>query len=167
MKEEKIFIKAYDKYAEKILRHIYFRVNDMDLAQDIIQETFFRTWRYISSSDTEIENLKNFLYRVANNLIIDYYRKKYKQPISIEDISEKEIIYEPDQEKQAEQRISKNAAEKYLAEVKEEYRQILIYRYVDDLSIKEISEITGKTPNNIGVIIHRALKALREKMKDV
>lgn len=166
MKAEEQFTQAYDTYSEAILRHIYFRVSDRNVAEDLTQETFFKAWRHIASSKgVEIKSFKAFFYKIANNLIIDHYRQKPRATISLENIPEKEMAYEAEQEKEAERAIEKGVIERHLSELKDEYRQILLYRYVDDLSIKEIGDITGKSPNNIGVMIHRAIKLLKEKMK--
>ncbi len=163
---KKRFLKAYNDYSPSILRHIYFRVNNQELAEDLTQETFFKTWRYISKKDTEIANLKTFLYKVANNLIIDYYRQKNnKMTVAIDEVSEEFIATESQQEKEADQAFDKKLVEKFLLKLKDDQKQVLLYRYIDDLSILEISKLTGKTKENIRVIIHRGLKALKEQMK--
>ena len=151
---EEQFSKAYDEYSKGILRHIYFRVSNWNVAEDITQETFFKAWRSIASqgSGVKIKSFKAFFYKIANNLTIDYYRGKYKQTVSLEDIKEKELTYEATQEKEIQCVIEKNEMKKYLSLLKDEYRQMLLYRYMDDLSIKEIAGITGKSPNNIRVI---------------
>lgn len=165
---EEEFLRAYDNYASMILRHIYFRVSDKSLAEDLTQETFFKAWRAIISNDYKKKSsFKSFLYKIANNLVIDYYRQKSKKYISLEEIEEKSMAYEARQKDEINAAFDKKMIERYLSELDENERQILLYRYVDDLKVKEISEITGKTPNNISVIIHRALKKLREKMKNV
>lgn len=163
-KTEEQFIAAYDRFAPAILRHIFYRVSDQALAEDLTQETFFKAWRNISSGEKNVENYKAFFYRIANNLIIDHYRQKDKKPSSIEDVNEIEISYDPTQEKEMEHKINIEIVEEKLKELGEEYRDILIMRYVDDLSVKEISSITGKTPNSVSVIIHRGVKMLKNKI---
>lgn len=162
---KKRFLTAYNDYAPSILRHIYFRVSNQELAEDLTQETFFKTWRYILEKDVEILNLKTFLYRVANNLIIDHYRQKNKSTVAIDDISEEFIATEAQQEKETERTFDKKLVEASLLKLKDDQRQILIYRYIDDLSIPEISKLTGKSKENIRVIIHRGLKSLRGTTK--
>lgn len=162
---KKRFLKAYNDHASSILRHIYFRVSNKELAEDLTQETFFKTWRYISEKDVEISNLKTFLYRVANNLIIDHYRQKHKNTVDIENISEEFIADNAQQEKDAEKKFDKKLIEESLLRLKDDQKQIIIYRYIDDLSIPEISKLTGKSKENIRVIIHRGLKSLRKTIK--
>ncbi|PIR58108.1 MAG: hypothetical protein COU71_00355 [Parcubacteria group bacterium CG10_big_fil_rev_8_21_14_0_10_38_31] len=162
---KKRFLTAYNDYAPSILRHIYFRVSNQELAEDLTQETFFKTWRYITEKDKEVTNLKTFLYKVANNLIIDHYRQKNKSTLAIDDISEEFIAVEAEQERESEKTFDKVFVEEALLKIKDDQRQILIYRYIDDLSIPEISKLTGKSKENIRVIIHRGLKSLRGKIK--
>src|SRR5579863_136343 len=86
--KEKEFLEAYQHYADAIYRHCYFRVYNKELAEDLTQETFIKTWKYITEGK-EIKNLKAFLYKVAVNLIIDNSRKK--TALVFDDIKEKEV----------------------------------------------------------------------------
>jgi len=161
---EQEFLDNYDENASHILKHIYFRVNNWELARDLTQETFFKAWGHIASNGKKINNLKTFTYRIAHNLIVDHYRKKPRIPLSIETIDADKISSEPVQEKQVDQKIDEKLLKKKLSSLEEPYRQIIIHRYLDDLSIKEISAITGKSENNISVMIHRAIKILKDKI---
>lgn len=160
---KQLFLEAYDHNSESILRHIYFRVNNMSLAEDLVSETFLKTWQYIRQG-SEIKNLRAFLYQVANNLIIDHYRAKYKSTVSIEDIAEPADPKEGRADENIDQQITFGLVKEHLASLPPDYQKILIYRYIDDLSISEIKKLTEKSTANIYVIIHRALKILRKKM---
>lgn len=164
MAKEKEFLAAYDKYAAGILKHIYFRVNNWTLAEDLTQETFFKTWNYLACGSGNIKNFKTFLYRVAHNLIVDHYRRKAKIPLSLEAINAEEIPDNCTQEETTNLLINKELVKECVKELDDVSRRIIIYRYVDDLEIGEISELTNKTENNISVIIHRAIKILKGKI---
>jgi len=165
-KVEKNFLSAYDSYSAAILRHIFFRVSNMDVAEDLTQDTFLKAWQYVAAGK-EVQSMKAFLYTIANNLIIDHYRQKPRTAVGLEEASQKEMSYEPGQEKEAEQKISAALAKKYLSWLEKEQQEIIYWRYVDEMGISEISGITGKTPNNVRVSIYRAMKILREKIKNV
>ena len=160
------FEKAYKEYARGILRHAYFRVSNQEIAEDLVQETFFKAWRYIADGKSgEIKNFKAFLYKILNNTIIDYYRGK-RDTCSLEDAIEKRediAIVEDDKEQKMDIELEQKELRKYLSELKDEYREILIMRYIDDLSINEISKVLNKSSGNIRIIIYRALKALKNK----
>lgn len=165
MNTEEGFLSFYDKHARAVLRHIYFRVSDWKAAEDLTQEVFFKTWQYVASGK-EVNNFKTFIYRVANNIVIDYYRQRSKFAIPMDDagLEKAANIQNTSQQREVETGIDMELIEKYLLELDDLYRQVLTYRYIDDLSIDEISEITGKTVNNISVIIYRGIKLLKDKI---
>jgi DNA-directed RNA polymerase specialized sigma24 family protein len=73
MKEK--FQHAYDEYAQAIFRHCHYRVFDRERGKDLMQEVFLRAWEYMARGE-EVHNMRAFLYRIANNLIVDESRKK-------------------------------------------------------------------------------------------
>ena len=157
------FEKAYQEYAPGILRHVYFRVSNWNTVQDLTQETFFKAWRSIAEGKAaEIKNFKAFFYKIANNTIIDYYRSK--KEISLEEMEEAEniAVIETEQENEVDLEIEKKRLEQHLSELKDEYKQILVMRYIGDMSIKEISQITNKTRGSIRILIYRALQVLKK-----
>lgn len=163
--KKKQFEKAYEEHARGILRHAYFKVKDKEAAEDMVQETFFKAWRNIVDEEGEIKNIRAFLYKILNNTIIDYYRTK-KETYSLEQSFEENenlAIEENTDEKRLDDEMDNLKLKKYLSEIKEEYREILIMKYMDDLSINEISKITDRSPVNVRVTIHRALLSLKKR----
>lgn len=162
-KIENGFLESYDKYSANIFRHIYFRVNNRAVTQDIISETFVKTWEYLKNGNS-IKSFKSFLYTTANNLIIDYYRRKSKAPLSLEDTLEVAELTELSATENIDNTINIETAKEYLAILPDHYKEIIIYRYIDDLSIVEIKNITGRSFSDIYVTIHRGLKILKSKI---
>lgn len=163
--KKKQFEKAYEEHARGILRHAYFKVKDKEAAEDMVQETFFKAWRNIVDEEGEIKNIRAFLYKILNNTIIDYYRTK-KETYSLEQSFEENenlAIEENTDEKRLDDEMDNLKLKKYLSEIKEEYREILIMKYMDDLSVNEISKITNRSPVNVRVTIHRALLSLKKR----
>ena len=72
---EKLFTEAYDKYADAIFRYCYYRLFDREKAKDCMQEAYCRTWKYMSAGK-QVDNIRAFVYKTANNIIIDDSRKK-------------------------------------------------------------------------------------------
>lgn len=159
------FLKAHDEYADAIFRYCYFQTSDRQTALDLAQDTFIKLWEYMAGGK-KIEYLKAFIYRIARNSVIDFRRKKKSfsldkmieegfDPSAEKNINEaKETIFEGEE------------AVRTIRELDAKYRDVLMLRYVDDLSIKEISEIVGESENNISVRIHRALEKLKNILKN-
>lgn len=163
MSLERDFFSAYDQYAKSIYRHVYLRVNNRHLAEDLVSETFLKSWNYLVEGK-KIGKMKSFLYRVANNLIVDYYRQKPREALPMEE----EILEIPEKSaslgEKLDEKISMESVMKNLNLLPENLRDMLVYKYVDELSVPEISRITGKSAVNVYVSIHRALKALKNLM---
>jgi len=159
------FLSAYDNFSGGILRHIYLRVNSKEVSEDLTQETFFKAWDNIVKNGTQVRNYKTFLFRIANNLIIDYYRKKAKPVVPIDNIGPDEPSVMPTQPHETENGINKDLIQEFLLELSDEHRQIIIFRYINDFSVKEISELTGRSKNSINVIIHRSIKYIKNQIK--
>jgi len=156
------FMKAYDAYANALVRHCYFRVYDKELAKDLVQDAFTRTWEY-AAKGKKIENLRAFLYRILHNLIVDEFRKK--KALSLDELKERGVDITA-HEKLSPENLSdlKNIILRF-ASLPPKYREVAMMRYIDDLTPKEIAEATGESENNISVRINRATVQLRALIK--
>ena len=161
-RKEVEFTDAYEKYSEAIFRHCYYRVFDREKAKDFVQEVFCRTWKYIIEGN-EIENIRAFLYRIANNIIIDESRKK--KSVSLDQIMEKGFYPKIDSRQRDEDYFTAKEVVKVIKSIDEKYRDVITMKYIDDFSTKEIASITGETENNVYVRIHRGLEKLKEILK--
>lgn len=155
------YLEIYDKYADAIFRYCFFKTSDRQTAFDISQETFMKLWEYMISGK-QIENIKAFMYRVAGNTIIDNYRKK--KSISLEMILDKgfDARSETDTKLEMEKISDGEQAMRLLRTMEDKYCKVLMFRFVDDLSIKEIAQVLGETENNISVRISRGLDKLKK-----
>lgn len=157
---EQEFTKAYDQFADAIFRHCIFRVSDREKAKDIMQNTFVRLWGYMSQ-EKEIDNMRAFLYHIANNLIIDEYRKK--KEISLDKMRDEEgfdVGFEPRHDIEAKDDYER--AQALLEQLPEKYREALVMRHIDGLSVKDIAHLTHESENVISVRIHRAIEKLQK-----
>ena len=166
---KKLFSQIYDTYINKIYKFVFLKVNSQEIAEDLTSEAFSRTWAVFKEKQGEIKNVRAFLYKIANNLIIDHYREKAKaNTISVDNHSmlgiadprqdlEKDVLTNSDME----------AVRHALLDLKKDYQNIVIWRYLEDLSIAEISELLNRSESATRVLLHRALKALKNKTKQV
>ena len=159
------FLSAYENFGEAIYRHCFFRVYSKTRAEELVQETYMRVWQYLMKGN-KVDNIRAFLYRVANNLIIDDSRKKKED--SLEVIMEKSPGYEPSYEghKKIEKSILYNQVVSGMDGLPPDYKEILVLRYIDDLDPKEIAQILETNANNVSVKINRAVKALKLRFKE-
>jgi RNA polymerase sigma-70 factor (ECF subfamily) len=158
-KAEREFMDAYEAHADALFRHVLLRVRDREKAKDIVQDAYSKTWLYIAEGN-EIEHIKAFLFRVANNLIIDGARKKKSASLDVmidEDGFEvvDETVVDPSEIQAVREAL------KLLSELDELYRAVITMRYMDEMSPKEIADILGVSENVVSVRIHRGIERLR------
>lgn len=158
------FSSAFEEYKDEIFRHCYFHAYQREVATDITQETFIHTWEYIAKGN-DIDNVRAFLYRTATNLCINYHRKK--KSTSLEALQE--AGFDPGKDDDAHHRdfVEEQRAMGVLHTIDEPYRSALSMRYINDLSPKEIAEVTGETANTVSAHVTRGLKMLRSNLKNV
>ncbi len=159
MDVQETFLKAYDSYADAIFRHCYFRLYQPELAKDLVQQTFTNVWKYLSEGH-EVENVRALLYRTANNLVIDEVRKR-REAISLDTLEAQGR--EPGHDPRTDWRegIDRQQVLPYLMRLEEDERDLVVLRYVDDLSPKEIGAIISESANVVSVRLHRAIRRLR------
>ena len=160
-----IFKKTYDKYVKKIYRFIFLKVSSKEAAEDLTSETFLRFLNTLENSKEEVKNEQAFLYRIARNLTTDYYREKGKANfVSVDSFPI------ADSKESLEERIMVNSdmdmVKASLAGMKEEHQNVIIWRYLDEMSIPEIAGIIEKTEPATRVMLHRALNSLKKTMNN-
>jgi len=166
-KDPEAFAEVYDIYVDRIYRFVFFKVNRAEEAQDITSEVFLKTWQYLIDGK-EIKNLNALFYKIARNLVIDHYRKASQKDVSLEGLKTSEAELKDlidDQIHQIEVKLEIDKIEEKLMGLKDDYREIIILRYIEGLSIKEIADIVEKRKGAVRVILYRALNALKELLK--
>ncbi len=161
--QRKTFNKLYDKYIEKIYRFVFFKVSSKEIAEDLTSEVFARFWKTLQK-DTKLDNPSAFLYRIARNLITDFYRQKQEPQVSLADCKE---IVDPDVNL-AETASSMSDLEQVkvvLSSLSDDYREIVTLRYTEDYSISEIAKLLDRPEGTVRVMLHRGLEELKEKLK--
>lgn len=160
---EHSFLTAYDEHSDSLFRHCLIRVRDRELAKDIVQDTFSRTWVYLSEGK-KVDYMRAFLYRIANNLIVDASRKKKSSSL---DAMMEDDGFEPRDENVREP-IDKPALQEALALLKsldEIYRTAITMRYLDEMTPREIAAALGVSENVVSVRIHRGIERLSKMMR--
>jgi len=162
----KTFSQIYDKYIDKIYKFVFLKVSSQETAEDLTSDAFSKTWVVFKENQDKIKNVRAFLYKTANNLVIDHYRQKGRANIVL--INNPSII---DPKQDLEKHVLLNSdmdnIKQALFHLKEDYQNVIIWHYLDDLPISEVSGLLNKTEQTTRVLLHRALKALRQNITEV
>lgn len=165
-RDPETFSRVYDDHVDQIYRFVLFKVSSKEIAEDITSEVFLKTWQYIQDRSKEIEDIRAFLYRIARNLVIDFYREKAKDSTLPLD---ENLISLPNQEDiriTIEQKNSLEEMYRAMRKLKNEYQEVLLLRFVDELSTGEIALVLEKKRGAVRVLLSRAQHALKNIMKE-
>ena len=162
------FSQAYSAYADAIFRHCYFRIGDREIGKELMQETFMKSWEYALIGNS-IENMRAFLYRTANNLVVDHLRRKSRRKEeSLETLREEgfDIAGEENADRRTEEVFNEKQVVEVLGKIKEPYRSAVIMRYIDELPPQQIAEALNESVNVVSVRINRGMNQLRSLLPD-
>lgn len=163
--DQRFFTEIYEQEADPLFRFCLLRVSNRERALEITQETFARLWESISVGK-DVQSPRAFIYTVARNLIIDWYRKK--KPVSIEALSGDEgkdfDILDEDASSAIEMDALAKQALSLLNKLESQYKEVIYFRYLEGFSPQEISEILGLNANTVSIRITRGMEALRKLM---
>jgi len=162
--DHEAFLELYDAYVGRVFRHVRLRTPSREIAEDITSQVFVNTWEYILRAKSQLKAVKGFLFRTANNLLTDFYRTRARE-ISTEDDYFLEIPVSGDLVEKADRRHQAKAIHMALKALPTQYQTLLIWRYIDELSINEIARLTQKSKDSVYVSIHRALKTLGKTLE--
>jgi RNA polymerase sigma-70 factor, ECF subfamily len=159
MKRQRILLTAgYDDFGVSLKRYARSRTHNLPLTDDLIQDTFLKTWKYLVKGG-KIEIMEAFLYHILKALIIDEYRKR--KATSLDVLIEKGFSPTVDTTLQHNDILDGTQAIALIGELPPLYQKVMRLRYIQDLSIAEISLITGKSRNTVAVQTHRGLEKLK------
>ncbi len=154
-----IFLDLYTQYSDSIFRFCFMKTSRREVALDLTQETFTKFWEYMSSGH-EVQESKALIYRIATNLVIDYYRKKKSDSLDI--LTENGFDFRFEENQSIETKFEIEQLHTKIQLLPDKYKDILIMRYVDDMSVKEIAQVYDEQENTISVRIHRAIEKLKQ-----
>ncbi|MEN3013561.1 MAG: sigma-70 family RNA polymerase sigma factor [Endomicrobiia bacterium] len=153
-------IKKYKNYIYNLGMSIF---NNYTETEDFTQEVFIKLYKNLKKYKSNF-NFKTWLYKIAINTAKDFLRKKKFLPVSLED--HKNLIYSEDK---VEESIQKNLESQMLLSLirtlPEKYLNILILRYIENLSYEEIAEVTSKPIGTVKTLLFRAKLLLAKKLK--
>ncbi|MBI3232304.1 MAG: RNA polymerase sigma factor [Candidatus Doudnabacteria bacterium] len=156
------FGQIYDLFLQKIHKFIYYRVSHKQVAEDLAEEVFIKAYGKISAlADTGV--LEGWLYQIARNLVIDYYREK-KLTVDLQDV-ENTLEYDTNIVDILNLQYQQAVLLKLVKELGPEQQAVIKMKFLEDLDTGEIAQILSITESNVRVIQHRALNRLIELRK--
>ena len=157
----------YNANIDRVYSLVFNQVDkNSEVAQEIVQETFIAAVRAIKNFKVR-SSISTWLYSIANRKVADYYRRKRRE-------DKHRVSYEVDSDKisdssqstaaYGEDKDSTIAMRQALTKLPLHYRQAIVFKYVEGLSVSEIGEIMGRTEKSVEGLLARARKELRDEL---
>ncbi len=164
MLDEETFTQYYEEYFPLIFRYVSRRIADRAEAEDLVSTVFLKAIEQRESFDEEKGSFKTWVYRIATNTMIDFFRKNAKNSHTA--LGDELIETVPSQEKSAnrltDEHLEKDHIHDVIGTLSERYQEALLLRYFSDSSIEEMTKILNISPNNTSVLLNRAHAAFMQ-----
>ncbi len=171
-RDPEAFAKLYDQYYSQIFGYVLKRVANIEIAQDITSEVFFKALKNLGRFRWQNISPSFWLYRIAANQITDYFRKGKREMFSLEEICDPITVANPSIEAellQAEEELKRHEdfllLHENIAKLSFKYQEVITLRYFESKQIKDIAQILGRREGTIKSWLHRGLEKLRELME--
>jgi RNA polymerase sigma-70 factor (ECF subfamily) len=170
-RDPEVFGKLYDQYYFRIFNYVLRRVANIEIAQDITSEAFFKALKNLGQFHWRNVPFSSWLYRIATNQITDYFRGGKQEMFSLEEIPDSITPSNPsiDEVIEAEDELRRHEdfllLHENISKLPIKYQDVITLRFFESKQIKEIGEILGKREGTIKSLLHRGLKKLKKLME--
>jgi RNA polymerase sigma-70 factor (ECF subfamily) len=150
----------YDRYSESVYRYLYRYLGDAAQAEDLTSEVFLRFLKALGTRRAPKEQLQGWLYRVAHNLTMDWFRQQSRRPTVALD---EELVADGDLPSTvAEKRQEQQRLRAAIARLTEGQQQVILLRFGEGYKVAEVAALMGKSEGAVKVLQHRAVKRLHK-----
>ena len=154
----------YDRHRESIFRYLWIRLDDRQLAEDLTGDVFMRMLDALPRYRMQGQPFRAWLYRIAHNLLIDYFRKmNHQTTVPIDAIEEQGTNDGPEQT--IEQILLTERLQVALMSLEPTQCEVVTLRFLAGLSLQETALTLGKTEAAIKALQHRGLSGLRRALE--
>ena len=155
------FGQIFDEISDDIHRFLAFRVRNPEDAKDLTSQVFLEAWQSLPRFNSQ-KNFLTWIFSIARYRLIDHYRA-FRPTASLDAVIN--LAGDTDIEAETERNLNANQVLQALDKLPELYQTVLKLKFVQELEYSEIAEITGKTENNLRVIVKRGLDKLRKNLE--
>ena len=155
------FGELYDHYQPMIYRFVVVKVGRREEAEDITHQVFMSAWQKIKSYQHRGHPFSSWLYQIARNQVIDHYRAK-KNEASLESVDPEYFAAAAAAEFALPTKFEMETVRRAMQQLKPDYQDVIIMRFIEDISLKETAGALKKTEGAVKLMQHRAIRELKK-----
>ncbi|HBP00462.1 TPA: hypothetical protein DD617_04735 [Candidatus Uhrbacteria bacterium] len=160
-RDETAFAVLYEKHVSAVRRFLFLKLPTPQDAEDAVSTTFFRLWNYLTAADA-VESISGLIFTIARGVVAEFYRTRHPEHVPLSEGEEQSdqtnLLY-----------LSADIAlvRQALNRLEDRDQELIVLRFFEGRSIREIATHFQKTENATRVMLHRALKQLRSMLQPV
>ena len=159
-RNKEAYAKLYYKYARNIYDYFWYRIDrPKDICEDLMQETFLRAFQHLPKFRMRGYSYLSYLKTIAHNLLVNYYR--HQKEISLDKLG-KVPAETAKATKNLEQKLEAEKLWQAVQKLSRHSRDVLLMRYQDEMPIKDIARVMGKSENAVKLLLSRARRKLAD-----
>lgn len=162
--DKEAFGEIYERYMPKIYNYIYYRTSNQHDAEDLTARVFFRAMSHIGNYVDKGVPFQAWLYRIAHNLVANWHRDQGRRKVIPLDDYVVHSLKSEAPDRLAEDSEEQEKLMEAIHRLPEERQQLLLLKFIDQLSNAEIGEIMDRTEGAIKSLYHRTLLSLRDEL---
>lgn len=163
--EASAFGLLYKHYQPKIYRFVYFKVGRREEAEDLTHHVFLKAWQNIENFKPRGFPFGSWLYRMARNQVIDFYRTQ-KSNLSIDELDPDSLRGNEDVAHALDHRLDIQKVRQAILRLKPEHQDVLIMRFIEEYSVKEVADALKKSEGAVKLLQHRAMEKLKTYLNE-
>lgn len=157
------FGRFYEQYLTRVFQYVNYRVGDKTTAEDLTSDIFNKALTNFAKYDSEKAALSTWIFSIARNTVIDYYRKRSKeQRLREKDTDSKDMVSSISTEEEASRSEEIRKLHECISILDPNEQELISLKFSSEMTNREISSITGLSESNVGTILWRALRKLRD-----
>ena len=161
--DETAFAEIYTRHHDAVYTYLFYRVNDVQVAEDITGEVFLRLVAKVDKFTYRGRPVLAWLYTIARNLLVDYQRKQAQAGVS--ELEDRWVTSDPSPPEVAERSLTRDCLIRSLKHLTEDQQRVILHRLIEGRNNSEVASLLGKTEGAVKSLQHRALASLRRAIK--
>ena len=153
----------YEQYLPRVFQYVNYRVGEVTTAEDLTSDIFNKALTNYTKYDSGKAAFSTWIFSIARNTIIDYYRRRSRERKLRGEVQSKDVTFSKSAEEEASRSEDVRKLHDCLARLTPNERELVSLKFSSEMTNREISRITGLSESNVGTILCRAVRKLRDE----
>ncbi len=158
-RDREAFAQLYDRFVDKIFRYVYYKVGTRAEAEDLTAQVFMKAWEAIGHYRWMDRPFAAWLYRIAHNSVVDYFRT-HREVSSLDEMPFIEQENAATLEELTQQHMTADVLRRAIRRLTQDQQRVILLRFIEGYSTEQVAQILNKQPGAVRTLQHRALAGL-------